>query len=143
VRIWNVKGLPPPPTTKVGITAPAGFQAEWHMFVCGLDIEEKCAFTEQQIRYAIGEENIKRFSLLKFHQNGSSPVNARNQDVSTVDFRIFAQTSDPELLRTDIPNAFNRWCQEAFLQSAPVRVYPNLSQLARVLIIVPGSLSQQ
>jgi hypothetical protein len=25
VRVTGVKGLPPPPTTKVGITAPAGF----------------------------------------------------------------------------------------------------------------------
>jgi hypothetical protein len=51
VRVTGVKGLPPPPTTKVGITAPAGWQCEWHMFVCGLDIEEKCKITEDQIRY--------------------------------------------------------------------------------------------
>ena len=51
VRVTGVKGLPPPPTTKVGITAPAGWQCEWHMFVCGLDIEEKCKMTEDQIRH--------------------------------------------------------------------------------------------
>jgi len=50
VRITGIKGLPPPPTTKVGITAPAGFQCEWHFFMCGLDIEEKCKITEDQIR---------------------------------------------------------------------------------------------
>lgn len=111
--------MPPPPTTKVGITAPAGYQAEFHCFIVGLDIEEKCRWTEEQTRYAIGD-NISRFSLLKFHQNGSSPINAKNQDVATVDFRIFAQTQDPELLRTDIPNGFNRWVLETFLQSAPV-----------------------
>ncbi|CAI6339483.1 unnamed protein product [Periconia digitata] len=118
VRVTNVKGLPPPPTTKVGITAPAGFQCEWHFFMCGLDIEEKCRITEDQIRYAMGE-NINRFSTLKFHQNGSSPIDAYNQDVATVDFRCFAQTSDPEVVRPDIPNGFNRWCLEVFLQSAP------------------------
>lgn len=64
-------------------------------------------------------DNIKRFSLLKFHQNGSSPIDARNQDVATVDFRCFAQTSDPEVVRPDVPNGFNRWCLEVFLQSAP------------------------
>lgn len=64
-------------------------------------------------------DNVKRFSTLKFHQNGSSPIDARNQDVSTVDFRCFAQTSDPEVVRPDIPNGFNRWCVEVFLQSAP------------------------
>ncbi|KAF2246542.1 DUF1446-domain-containing protein [Trematosphaeria pertusa] len=118
VRVTGVKGLPPPPTTKVGITAPAGFQCEWHFFVCGLDIEEKCKITEDQIRYAMGD-NVKRFSTLKFHQNGSSPIDAHNQDVATVDLRCFAQTSDPEVVRPDVPNGFNRWCLEVFLQSAP------------------------
>jgi len=118
VRVTNVKGLPPPPTTKVGITAPAGFQCEWHFFMCGLDIEEKCRITEDQIRHTMGD-NVKRFTTLKFHQNGSSPIDARNQDVSTVDFRCFAQTSDPELVRPDVPDGFNRWCVEVFLQSAP------------------------
>ncbi|KAF2033066.1 DUF1446-domain-containing protein [Setomelanomma holmii] len=102
VRVTGVKGLPPPPTTKVGITAPAGYQCEWHFFMCGLDIEEKCRITEDQIRHTMGD-NVKRFTTLKFHQNGSSPIDARNQDVSTVDFRCFAQT----------------WCVEVFLQSAP------------------------
>ncbi|KAI1876982.1 hypothetical protein JX265_000246 [Neoarthrinium moseri] len=118
VRITGVKGMPPPPTTKVGITAPAGFQAEWHIYMCGLDIEEKCKITEDQVRYAIGDD-ISKFSLLKFHQNGTSPIDARNQDLATVDFRIFAQSPDPEVLRPDIPNGFNRWVLEIFLQSAP------------------------
>ncbi|KNG51966.1 duf1446 domain-containing protein [Stemphylium lycopersici] len=93
VRVTGVKGLPPPPTTKVGITGPAGWQS-------------------------MGD-NIKRFTTLRFHPIGSSLVDARNQDAATVDFRIFAQTSDPELVRPDIPNGFNRWCLEVFLQSAP------------------------
>lgn len=118
VRITGVKGLPPPPTTKVGITAPAGFQAEWHIYMCGLDMEEKCRITEDQIRYAVGDD-ISKFSLLKFHQNGSSPVDARNQDLATVDFRVFAQSPDPEVLRPDVPNGFNRWVLETFLQCAP------------------------
>jgi hypothetical protein len=29
VRVTGVKGLPPPPTTKVGITAPAGWQCKY------------------------------------------------------------------------------------------------------------------
>jgi hypothetical protein len=53
VRVTGVKSLPPSPTTKVGITLPGGFQAEWHIWLCGLDIEEKIKMTEDQIRYAI------------------------------------------------------------------------------------------
>jgi hypothetical protein len=41
VRMTGVKGLPPPPTTKVGITAHGGFQAEFHYLFAGLDIKEK------------------------------------------------------------------------------------------------------
>jgi hypothetical protein len=118
VRVTGIKGLPPPPTTKVGITAPAGFQAEWHIYYVGLDIEEKCRVTEDQIRYAIGD-NIDRFTTLKFHQNGSTQIDAPNQDVATVDFRIFAQSKDPEVMRPDVPDGFNRWVLEVFLQSAP------------------------
>ncbi|KAL2754598.1 hypothetical protein ACRALDRAFT_1063396 [Sodiomyces alcalophilus JCM 7366] len=118
VHVSGVKGLPPPSTTKVGITAPAGFQAEWHIYLCGLDMEEKCKITEDQIRYALGDD-IKKFSLLKFHQNGTSPIDAPSLDLATVDFRIFAQSSDPEIMRPDIPTGFNRRVLEIFLQSAP------------------------
>ncbi|EOA91312.1 hypothetical protein ACJQWK_03710 [Exserohilum turcicum] len=118
VRVSGVKGLPPPPTTKIGITAPAGWQCEWHMYMCGLDIEEKCKVTQDQIRHAMGE-SVKRFTTLRFHAIGSSPLDARHQDAATVDFRVFAQTSDPELVRPDVPNGFNRWCLEVFLQCAP------------------------
>jgi hypothetical protein len=120
VRVTGVKGLPPPPTTKVGITLPGGWQAEWHIWLCGLDIEEKCKITEDQIRYAIGD-NASRFHRLRFHRMGNSILDAPNQDEATVDFRIFAQSRDPELLRPDVPNGFNRWVLETFLQSAPVR----------------------
>lgn len=58
VRVTGVKGLPPPPTTKVGITAPAGYQCEWHFFMCGLDIEEKCKITEDQIRHSKPQQQL-------------------------------------------------------------------------------------
>jgi hypothetical protein len=120
VRVTGVKGLPPPATTKVGITLPGGFQAEWHIWLCGLDIEEKIQITKDQILYTIGDD-IKRFTKLKFQQMGSSICDgAPSQDFATVDLRIFAQTRDPELLRPDVPNGFNRWVLETFLQSAPV-----------------------
>ena len=41
VRMTGIKGLPPPPTTKVGITAKGGYQAEFHYLFTGLDIKEK------------------------------------------------------------------------------------------------------
>ncbi|CAK7218226.1 hypothetical protein SCUCBS95973_003413 [Sporothrix curviconia] len=119
VKVSGVKGLPPPPTTKVGITGFAGWQAEYHVYLCGLDIEEKCRFTEEQIRAELGPEMLKKFTLLKFMQNGSSVIDARNQDVATVDFRIFAQSKDRELLNMRNPDGFFRRSMTCFLQGCP------------------------
>lgn len=119
VKVSGVKGLPPPPTTKVGITGFAGWQAEYHVYLVGLDIEEKCKWTEEQIKYELGEERLKKFTTLKFMQNGSSVIDARNQDVATVDFRIFAQSRDRELLNMRNPDGFFRISMVTFLQSCP------------------------
>lgn len=44
VRISGVRGLPPPPTLKVGINEIAGFRNSVEVALTGLDIEEKAAF---------------------------------------------------------------------------------------------------
>lgn len=90
----------------------------------GLDIEEKAAFTEAQIREVMGEEIIKKFSMLKFMINGSSPLNSKNQDAATVDFRIFAQTTDRDLLRMENPYGLMRLCMTTFLEGVPVTYFP-------------------
>ncbi|KAF1847066.1 DUF1446-domain-containing protein [Cucurbitaria berberidis CBS 394.84] len=119
VKVSGVKGLPPPPTTKVGITGFAGWQAEYHIYLVGLHMEEKCRWIEEQIRYELGEELIKKFDVLKFMQNGSSVVDSRNQDVATVDFRVFAQSKDREILNMRNPKGFFRISMVNFLMSCP------------------------
>jgi len=57
--------------------------------------------------------------MLKFHVNGSSPIDAKNQDVATVDFRVFAQSTDRELMRMDNPQGFFRLSMVTFLESVP------------------------
>ncbi|KAJ7709132.1 hypothetical protein B0H16DRAFT_1901111 [Mycena metata] len=49
VSMSGVESAPPPPTTKVGITAHGGFQAEMHYFLVGLDIPAKARMFEQQL----------------------------------------------------------------------------------------------
>ena len=120
VRVRGVKGLPPPPTTRVGVTAHGGYQAEWHFYLVGLDIEGKCKWMEEQARHAIGEDLIKKFTLLKFHVHGTSPLNARNQELATVDFRIFAQARDEKLFDPSLTDGFSRKLYETVLQSCPV-----------------------
>jgi len=120
VLVTGVKGNPPPTTTKVGITAKGGYQAEFHYYICGLDLEQKAEWTERQIRRSMGK-NAEKFSVLKFTLNGWSPDDPMDQNVATVDLRIFVQTKDKDLVSiadVDKPG-FNRWCMENFLQSCP------------------------
>lgn len=101
------------------ITGFAGWQAEYHVYLVGLDIEEKCKWTEEQIKFELGDEMLAKFDCLKFMQNGSSVSDARNQDVATVDFRIFAQTKHRELLSMRNKDGFFRRSMTTFLQSCP------------------------
>ncbi|OBU00901.2 hypothetical protein VE01_00845 [Pseudogymnoascus verrucosus] len=113
VRVTNVGFKKAPPTTKVGITAKGGFQAEVHYFGCGLDIEEKAALLERQIRHHLNESS---YHTLKFRVNGRCPSNPSSQDSATVDFRIFAQSKDESAL--SIEN-FLRPCTDVIMESYP------------------------
>ncbi|KAH6880345.1 hypothetical protein B0T10DRAFT_412146 [Thelonectria olida] len=113
VYITNVGGLKPPPTTKVGITANGGFQAEAHYFLCGLDIEEKASLLERQVRAGLDES---KFHCLKFRTNGRCPVDPKNQDAATVDLRIFAQAKREEDLSA---GNFFRPVTDTIMQSYP------------------------
>lgn len=112
-HVSNVGYLKPPPTTKVGITASGGFQAEAHYFLCGLDMEEKARLLENQIRAALGQ---KKYHCLKFRTNGRCPVDPKSQDAATVDFRILAQAKNEEDLVTA---KFLRPITDTIMQSYP------------------------
>ncbi|PVH83117.1 DUF1446 domain-containing protein [Cadophora sp. DSE1049] len=99
VAVTGIKAQPPPPTTKVGITAKGGFQAEVHYFLVGLDISTKADMLERQIRDALGD--TRRFHVLNFTLNGTAAENPTNQNVATVDFRIFAQARNIRDISTD------------------------------------------
>lgn len=124
VRVLGVEGLPPPPTTKVGISARGGWQAEFHFFLAGLDIKEKAKMVEVQTLTSMGDYR-KEFTTLKFTVTGSVDGNPRNQDAATVDLRIFAQTRNPDVVSAgkhpgispDQPT-FAKWVSE-LLHSVP------------------------
>ncbi|PSN68625.1 DUF1446-domain-containing protein [Corynespora cassiicola Philippines] len=113
VRVTNLGSIKPPPTTKVGLTAKGGFQAEAHYFLCGLDIEEKAAMLERQARFALDES---KYHCLKFRTNGRCPENPYTQDAATVDLRVFAQSKDEASLSID---NFFRPVTDIIMQSYP------------------------
>ncbi|PIG82324.1 putative duf1446 domain-containing protein [Aspergillus arachidicola] len=113
VEISNIKYAKPPPTTKIGITAQGGYQAEVHYFLCGLDITEKAKLLEKQIRQLLDES---KYHTLVFRTTGSCPSNPSSQDAATVDVRIFAQSRDEEALSL---SNFLRPCTDTIMQSYP------------------------
>lgn len=122
VRVSNITGLPPPATTRVGVTAHGGYQAEWHFYLVGLDMQEKVQWMEQQARHAIGDEIMSKFTCLKFQLLGHTGqgVGVGTQDGNTADLRIFAQGPRKELFDGSDPDGFARKLYETVLQSCPV-----------------------
>lgn len=107
----------------VGITAKGGYQAEFHFYLTGLDIEEKAAMVERQTKALMGE-HLTRFSCLRFMTAGTVAPDPQSQDEATVDLRIFAQTRDSEILSGNSfvdsdRGSFARFCIENLLQGYP------------------------
>lgn len=105
--------MKPPKTTKIGITALGGFQAEVHYFLCGLDIQEKAALLERQVRNLLDES---QYHTLIFRTSGSCATDPSSQDAATVDVRIFAQSRSEEAL---VVSNFFRPCTDTIMQSYP------------------------
>jgi hypothetical protein len=115
VALRGVKGAPPPPTTKVGITAKPIYQAEMHWFITGLDVAAKARMMEHQIR-TLMTPHISNFSHLSFQLLGSVPEDPRSQNAATVDFRVIAQARRAEDLA---PAKFVRPCIDPIMCTYP------------------------
>ncbi|RFU29291.1 hypothetical protein B7463_g7042, partial [Scytalidium lignicola] len=115
VAVQRIQALPPPRTTKIGITASGGFQAEIHYFIVGLDVEEKAQMLKEQIIYLL-QPHLNKFTLLDFSLIGSAAENADSQNGATVDFRILAQAASKEDLR---PRFFARPITDCIMQAYP------------------------
>lgn len=115
VAVRGVKGELPPATTKIGITAKGGYQAEIHFFMCGLDIYDKARMVEAQSRHMLKPYSDK-FTKLEFTINGSAAEDATNQNAATVNFRVFVQAPKA----SDIsPSKFFRPVVDPLLESYP------------------------
>jgi hypothetical protein len=119
VAVRGVKGALPPSTTKIGITAKGGYQAEVHYFPCGLDINDKARMMEAQSRHMLKPYSDK-FTKLEFTTNGTAAEDARNQNAATVDCRVFVQAPTAEDIS---PSKFCRPVIDPILESYPGATY--------------------
>lgn len=115
VAVHGVKALPPPPTTKVGLTARGGFQAEAWYFMTGLDVSEKARMIEAQLRHAL-KPYSQNFSALSFSVLGTPAANADSQNAATAVFRIFVQAKKSDHI---MPAKFLRPVIDNIMQSYP------------------------
>lgn len=115
VALHGVRSLPPPPTTKVGITARGGFQAEASWFLTGLDVPEKARMLEAQLRRNLAPY-IPNYTTLSFSLLGSAAPDADNQNAATATFRIFAQARDSSSIA---PQKFLRLIIDNIMQGYP------------------------
>ncbi|KAF2769751.1 DUF1446-domain-containing protein [Teratosphaeria nubilosa] len=96
VQLRGVTGLPPPATTKAGITAMGGFKAEMNWALVGLDIEEKKRLFDLQLRHNLGPERLSRLTCLDLAVYGSVAENPGCQNAATVDMRLVAQAREED-----------------------------------------------
>ncbi|KAJ5102412.1 hypothetical protein NUU61_004634 [Penicillium alfredii] len=115
VAIHGVRSSPPPPTTKVGITARGGFQAELWWFLTGLDIEAKARMLEAQVRRLL-TPYADRFTALKFDLLGACVPNPPDQNRATVPLRIVVQARRAEDLA---PTRFLKPITDNIMQGYP------------------------
>ena len=95
VAVWGALGSPPPPTTKVAMFAPIGWQIVMNVFATGLNIAAKVALIEAQVRHLTAGAAI---DTLEVTQIGVPAVHPRNQWEATVMVRIMATAREREAL---------------------------------------------
>jgi hypothetical protein len=59
VRISGVRGSPPPPTVKVGVSTLGGFRNSVTFVLCGLSIDDKAQLVRDQLTSAVGKEGLE------------------------------------------------------------------------------------
>lgn len=68
VRVSGIKGLPPPPTTKLAIFYKGGYECQILVNATGYGWREKCDLFEKQVRRQMGEELIRKLDILEFQR---------------------------------------------------------------------------
>lgn len=92
VRLSNVKGFPPPPTTKLAIFYHGGYEAQILLNATGYATFEKWALYEATMRYALDQKGLSaQVQLLDFQVLGIPAPNPRTQFSSTTYCRLFIQ----------------------------------------------------
>jgi hypothetical protein len=69
VRVWGIKGAPPPPTTKLAIFYRAGYQSEIVVNATGYGTSEKYDLYERMFKFGLKRKGLlDKFDVLEFQR---------------------------------------------------------------------------
>ncbi|KIX09203.1 uncharacterized protein Z518_00282 [Rhinocladiella mackenziei CBS 650.93] len=95
VYVSGFKGMLAPETLKIAIMALGGYQAEFSVYVTGLDTKEKARSFEIMSRRMLKRN---QYEVLDFQLYGTPKEDPQSQLESTLQLRVFAQAKDPKVL---------------------------------------------
>ncbi|KAL0577101.1 hypothetical protein V5O48_004893 [Marasmius crinis-equi] len=95
VKVHNLKGIPPPPTTKLAVCSLAGYQAENDLYVVGLDIKEKVELQRAQM---LGQIDQSKYTKISIEPHGTCAEDPETQNEATVTLRHFVQAPTKEAI---------------------------------------------
>jgi hypothetical protein len=93
VRIWGVKGEPPPPELKVAAAYPGGFRNSLMIGLTGMNTEEKAALVERQI-WASSPHPRDAFASVKVTHIGGELANPTSNAAAISYLEIAVQDPD-------------------------------------------------
>jgi hypothetical protein len=99
VAIGPVTGSPPPPTAKVAVFAPIGYEISTMLFCTAPDVEGKLELLRAQLRAQL-EGHVDQLDITPL---GVAEVNPSSQWAATVPIRVIATARHPEPLRHFAP----------------------------------------
>jgi hypothetical protein len=95
VRLFGIKGLPPPPTTKVALFAPIGYQMVSTVYVTGYNAEQKIEMIREQVRGMLLGAGVDELTITPMGHAADDPA---SQWDATIPVRIMATSREREPL---------------------------------------------
>jgi hypothetical protein len=109
VLVEGVRGTPPPPALKVGVSTLAGYRNAMTFVLCGLDIEAKAALVRAQMVDAVGKDGLEFVLARTDHPDADTE--------ETASALLHVHVNDPDARRAG--RAFSQAAVELALASYP------------------------
>ncbi|KNG80798.1 hypothetical protein ANOM_010317 [Aspergillus nomiae NRRL 13137] len=100
VRVSGIRGSPPPPTTKLAVFYPGGYEAQLLYNATGYATARKWDLLEKQLRHFLPESAANDLETLEFQRVGVPDPNPSSQLKSTTYMRIFIAARTAQAVTT-------------------------------------------